>query len=170
MNYGYVKVAAAVPGVKVADCAYNADCIIEQIKQAEEKGVEIVCFPELSITAYSCGDLFAQQLLLDQAELALMKLLERPIFLTIRNSTRNVGSPVLRRYLRLQSGSVDRMYLLERKFCLKHLQLPSVLSFARMYGLRFRQAPITLFMEQILYSTFLLRMKSLGRMLICVNC
>ncbi|MBQ9498480.1 MAG: NAD(+) synthase, partial [Bacteroidaceae bacterium] len=91
MNYGYVKVAAAVPGVKVADCAYNADCIIEQIKQAEEKGVEIVCFPELSITAYSCGDLFAQQLLLDQAELALMKLLDETRQLNVAYI---VGMPV----------------------------------------------------------------------------
>ncbi len=91
MNYGYVKVAAAVPGVKVADCAFNADCIIEQIKQAEEKGVEIVCFPELSITAYSCGDLFAQQLLLDQAELALMKLLDETRQLNVAYI---VGMPV----------------------------------------------------------------------------
>lgn len=91
MNYGYVKVAAAVPGVRVADCAYNADCIIEQIKKAEEQGVEIVCFPELCITAYSCGDLFAQQLLLDQAELALMKLLDETRQLNVAYI---VGMPV----------------------------------------------------------------------------
>ena len=64
MNYGYVKVAAAIPGVRVADCQYNALQIIQQMKEADSKGVEIIIFPELSITAYTCGDLFSQQLLM----------------------------------------------------------------------------------------------------------
>ncbi len=46
------------------------------IIQAEGKGVEIICFPELSITAYTCGDLFAQQLLLDEAEMCLISILD----------------------------------------------------------------------------------------------
>ena len=73
MNYGYVKVAAAIPGVRVADCQYNALQIIQQMKEADSKGVEIIIFPELSITAYTCGDLFSQQLLLDEALAALLK-------------------------------------------------------------------------------------------------
>ena len=60
MKYGYVKVAAAIPGVKVADCMYNAQEIEKQIVEANERGVEIITFPELALTAYTCGDLFAQ--------------------------------------------------------------------------------------------------------------
>lgn len=76
MNFGYVKVAAAIPGVRVADCMYNAAEIEKQIVEANAKGVEIITFPELALTAYSCGDLFAQQLLLDQAEQGLMRIMQ----------------------------------------------------------------------------------------------
>ena len=76
MNYGFVKVASAVPSVKVADCRYNILQIESLIAQAEGKGIEVICFPELSITAYTCGDLFSQQLLLDEAEMALISLLD----------------------------------------------------------------------------------------------
>ncbi|MCD8318982.1 MAG: NAD(+) synthase [Paraprevotella sp.] len=76
MNYGFVRVATAIPGVKVGDCKYNAPQIESLIIQAEGKGVEIICFPELSITAYSCGDLFSQQLLLDEAEMCLIGILD----------------------------------------------------------------------------------------------
>lgn len=68
MNYGFVRVAAAVPAVKVADCGYNAGNIVELIFEAEEKGVQFVVFPELSVTAYTCGDLFQQKALLKGAE------------------------------------------------------------------------------------------------------
>ena len=53
MNYGFVRIATAIPGVKVGDCKYNAQQIESLIIQAEGKGVEIICFPELSITAYT---------------------------------------------------------------------------------------------------------------------
>lgn len=75
MNYGFVRVASAVPSVKVADCKYNARQIESLIAQAEGKGVGIICFPELSITGYTCGDLFSQQMLLDEAEMALIGLM-----------------------------------------------------------------------------------------------
>lgn len=77
MNNGFVKVAAAVPELKVADCVYNADCIIELINKANENGVQFMVFPELCITSYTCGDLFHQQLLLDEAEKQLGKILEK---------------------------------------------------------------------------------------------
>ena len=57
MNYGYVKVAAAVPRVKVADCKFNASEIEKEIIIADGKGVQIIAFPELCITGYTCGDL-----------------------------------------------------------------------------------------------------------------
>lgn len=76
MNYGFVKVAAAVPHVKVADCKFNAERIEAQILTAEGKGVQIIIFPELSVTGYTCGDLFGQQLLLEEAERALIHILD----------------------------------------------------------------------------------------------
>ena len=72
MNYGFVKVAAAVPHVKVADCKFNVEKIESLIAVAEGKGVQIIVFPEMSVTGYTCGDLFGQQLLLEEAEMGLM--------------------------------------------------------------------------------------------------
>ena len=60
MNHGFVKVASAIPLVKVADCQYNVQQIESLVIQAEGKGIEIICLPDLSLTAYSCGDLFGQ--------------------------------------------------------------------------------------------------------------
>lgn len=74
MKYGFVKVAAAIPMVKVADCEFNVQQILNLISAAEGKGVEIIAFPELCLTGYSCGDLFQQTLLLEEAEIALMKI------------------------------------------------------------------------------------------------
>ncbi len=75
MNYGFVKVAAVVPHIKVADCKYNAGEIEREISNAEDAGVEIVVFPELCMTGYTCGDLFSQNLLLEGAEMGLMQVL-----------------------------------------------------------------------------------------------
>ena len=52
MRYGFMKVAAAVPFVKVADCEYNIERIDRMVHEADTKGVEIMTFPELSITGY----------------------------------------------------------------------------------------------------------------------
>jgi len=76
MDYGFVTVASAIPSVKIADTDYNVKEIITQIVLAEGKGVEIICFPELSITGYTCQDLFREQLLLEKSEEALLQLLE----------------------------------------------------------------------------------------------
>ena len=75
MKYGFVKVAAAVPAVKVADCKFNAQQIDTQIAIADGKGVQIIVFPELCITGYTCADLFGQTLLLEEAEIALMQIM-----------------------------------------------------------------------------------------------
>ncbi len=76
MSYGFIKVAAAVPQVKVGNCEWNAHQIESLIAQAEGRGVEIICFPEMCITGYTCADLFQQQLLLDSSEMALFHLLD----------------------------------------------------------------------------------------------
>ena len=74
-DFGFIKVAAAVPRVKVAECIYNTENILSKIKDAENKGVEIVVFPELAVTSYTCGDLFHQKQLLESAEESLAQLL-----------------------------------------------------------------------------------------------
>jgi NAD+ synthase (glutamine-hydrolysing) len=75
MNSGLVRVAAAVPEVVVGNLLKNKDNIVTMIRSAEEKGVSIVAFPELSITSYTLGDLFRQRSILDQSQQALCALL-----------------------------------------------------------------------------------------------
>ena len=91
MNYGFVKVASAIPHVKVADCAFNAAQIEKGIIIADGRGVEIIVFPELCLTGYTCGDLFAHQLLLENAEIGLMQILNNTRQLDIISI---VGMPV----------------------------------------------------------------------------
>ena len=75
-KHGFYRVGAAIPRVNVADCDFNVQEIKRLIQQAAEKNVKILCFPELSITGYTCGDLFLQSLLLNETEAAVAKLLE----------------------------------------------------------------------------------------------
>ena len=72
MKYGFLRVAAASPSLKVADPAYNAARISEVIEQQAKKGTELLVFPELSLSGYTCGDLFLQDTLLDGCLAALM--------------------------------------------------------------------------------------------------
>lgn len=60
-NFGFVRVAAAVPQMRVADCFYNTQQIKQQIAEALQEGVQVICFPELSVTGYTCADLFFMQ-------------------------------------------------------------------------------------------------------------
>lgn len=91
MNYGFIKVASAVPSVKVADCKYNVEQIEQQIILAEGQGVEIIVFPELSLTGYTCQDLFRQNLLLETTESAILMLLD---FTRQLNIISIVGLPI----------------------------------------------------------------------------
>ena len=75
-NYNFIRVAAAIPSVKVGDVKYNVAQIKTQILEAEAKGVEVLVFPELCLTGYTCQDLFAQRLLIDEAEEGVMELRE----------------------------------------------------------------------------------------------
>ncbi|MBQ8510853.1 MAG: NAD(+) synthase [Clostridia bacterium] len=74
MNHGFIKIAAASPRVIVADCASNAKEIIAAAKSAAEAGVRLLVLPELSVTGYTCGDLFGQKKLLDAAEASLLSI------------------------------------------------------------------------------------------------
>ena len=67
-NYGYFRVAAAVPTVRVADTRYNTAEICRLTGEAFDKKVSLVAFPELSLTGYTCGDLFHQEFLVSKAE------------------------------------------------------------------------------------------------------
>ena len=71
MRQGFVKVAAVTPNVKVADVEYNTQQICNCIDQTVANGAKVVVFPELCITGYTCGDLFAQDILLQKTEEAL---------------------------------------------------------------------------------------------------
>ena len=73
-RFGYMKVAGAIPSVRVADCRYNRERIEALVRRAADEGAELVVFPELSLTGYTCGDLFGQPLLLRAAEEALGEL------------------------------------------------------------------------------------------------
>lgn len=74
MKDGFVKVAAVTPDMRVADVTYNTEQICSEIKEAESEGAKIIVFPELSITGYTCGDLFTQEILLSQARQGLEKI------------------------------------------------------------------------------------------------
>ncbi len=83
MKHGYVKVAAGVPFVKVADCFYNIDRMEAMLRQAADRQVELLTFPELGVTGYTCGDLFLQPYLLEEAEEAVSRLAERTADLSL---------------------------------------------------------------------------------------
>lgn len=76
MKDGFVKVAAITPAMRVADCEYNAEQIIECIKTAAGNGAVIAVLPELSVTGYTCSDLFLQQAMLDKAEQCVRMIIE----------------------------------------------------------------------------------------------
>ena len=75
-NFGFVRCGAVVPKLKIADVDFNVCEIINEIKHAKEKNVQIVCFPELSVTGYSCSDLFYQDILIEQAKNGLKQVIE----------------------------------------------------------------------------------------------
>ena len=76
MKDGFIKVAAAAPELRVADCVYNGSQIEQTIRDAEKMHVKLLVFPELCISGYTCGDLFLQDALLDGCERELVRLLD----------------------------------------------------------------------------------------------
>lgn len=74
MNFGFVKIAAAAPLVRAGDCQFNLRQTQALLTRAAKEGADIVVFPELGLTGYTCADLFRQTLLLDEAERALAAL------------------------------------------------------------------------------------------------
>lgn len=74
MKHGFVKVAAVSCDIRVADVDYNTDQICRLIDETTEAGAKVVVFPELCITGYTCGDLFTQDVLLESARRAVLKI------------------------------------------------------------------------------------------------
>lgn len=68
MDYGFIKVAAATPKIKVADVDYNTELICNQIDEAAKNGTKVLVFPELCLTGYTCSDLFWQSLMLEKVK------------------------------------------------------------------------------------------------------
>lgn len=77
MRDGFIKCAAATPIIKVGDTEYNKQQIIKQITEAAEHGAKVIVFPELCITAYTCGDLFLQDTLIKNALDAVFDIAEK---------------------------------------------------------------------------------------------
>lgn len=87
--YDFVRVAAAVPKIAVADIDFNSNEIIKMLKDADEKEADILVFPELCVTAYTCADLFFQDTLLKDAAKAVKKIAEN-----VKN-TAVIGVPMI---------------------------------------------------------------------------
>ena len=91
MKDGFLRVGAATPEVRVADCRFNADNIIECVKQAADNDCSLLVFPELCLTGYTCGDLFLSDTLINSARKELFRIAEETADLDI---TFVVGVPV----------------------------------------------------------------------------
>ena len=74
MKDGFLKVAAVTPDLRVADCDFNGDKIIEKAKEVAAQGAKLIVFPELCITGYTCNDLFLQDALLNGAKKTLLRI------------------------------------------------------------------------------------------------
>ena len=74
MKQGFIKAAAVTPKIRVADPVYNGRIICERMEEACDAGAKIIVFPELCITGYTCGDLFLQQILLQEASRQLLEI------------------------------------------------------------------------------------------------
>ncbi|MBQ9023453.1 MAG: NAD(+) synthase [Eubacterium sp.] len=83
MKDGFIKAAALTPKVRVADAKYNGAQIREMITKAAEDGVQVLVFPELCITGYTCGDLFSQKILLDEAKKQLLHIAKHTMGLPV---------------------------------------------------------------------------------------
>lgn len=95
-EYGYIRGMAAVPEVKVGDVDFNVGKIIEEINKAIDQKVDVLVFPELSVTGYTCGDLFLQSLLIKKAEEGVAKIIDatkgKEIFVAVGAPVINEGS------------------------------------------------------------------------------
>lgn len=102
-HFGFVKVAAGIPLVRVGDPAHNAAQLEALIREAAAQGAQVVAFPELSVTGYTCGDLFLKPFLAQAAERVLGALLRRTESLDV---VFLVGLPVVAGNVLLNAAAV----------------------------------------------------------------
>ena len=92
MKHGFISVACGAPKLRLADCHYNAEQTFTMMRDADKRGVKVLVLPEMSLTGYTCGDLFNQSSLIRGAEEALATILEgelgAPVF--IENDSRSM--------------------------------------------------------------------------------
>ena len=91
-KYGFLRVGAVVPEIKVANVTNNVEEIIKQIKQVDKEGIQLVAFPELSLTGYTCADLFNNRTLINNALEGLKKVIDETKKLDVISI---VGLPLL---------------------------------------------------------------------------
>jgi NAD+ synthase (glutamine-hydrolysing) len=90
-EYGFVRIASVSPKIKISDVEFNHKMIIEAVENCESQQCSFVLFPELSITGYTCGDLFYQQILIKSALVTLQNIAD---FTKKSNMVIIVGSPI----------------------------------------------------------------------------
>lgn len=91
-SYGYVRVAASVPELKVASVEFNTKEVIKEIKALNKEGVQIVTFPELCLTGYTCADLFSQDILITKSKEAIKEVMDETKSLDIISI---IGAPIV---------------------------------------------------------------------------
>lgn len=91
-TYGYARVAASVPELKVGNVEFNTKEVIKEIKILNKEGVQIVTFPELCLTGYTCADLFSQDILLTKSKDAIKKVMDETKSLDVISI---IGSPIV---------------------------------------------------------------------------
>ena len=109
MEYGFIKVGTAIPAVHVGDVQYNTEQIEALLTQAEEAGIEIIVFPELSLTGYTCQDLFRQRSLLETIDAAVTHLLQSTLqkdVIAIVGAPLEVGNLLLNCAIIVQQGKL----------------------------------------------------------------
>ncbi|WP_315330110.1 NAD(+) synthase [Segatella oulorum] len=109
MEYGFIKVGTAIPAVHVGDVQYNTEQIEALLTQAEEAGIEIIVFPELSLTGYTCQDLFRQRSLLETIDAAVTHLLQSTLqkdVIAIVGAPLEVGNLLLNCAIVVQQGKL----------------------------------------------------------------
>lgn len=132
MNTGFYRVAASSPEIYLGDCVNNADNIIHIAESLAKKDVQLVVFPELCITGYSCADMFLRKELLAQAQQELDRIKTALQDLSILVC---VGLPI-----EDEAGNfstVLHMYTAEKllELCQKHI-FPTMVNFMRNAGLQ----------------------------------
>ncbi len=91
-KFGYVRVAASVPELKVANVEFNTKEVIKEIKALNKEGVQIVTFPELCLTGYTCADLFSQDILISRSKEAIKTVMDETKSLDIISI---IGAPIV---------------------------------------------------------------------------